>query len=392
MSLTRRNFLKTAAPAGVALAGASRAAAMPANPLPRWRGFNLPGPPEKVPEDDFRMIRDLGFDWVRLPESYWNYLDCDALQTGRLNPRDATRIKESAVAQIDRLIELGRKYSIHVNLALHRGPGFCISDYNPNAVVREPFNLWKDREAEDAFVFHWDMFARRYKGISSRELSFNLLNEPMFPSPRPFLTPAEAIVVDLQNQARKRPSPAMSREDHRRVMTRTAQQVRQHTPDRIIIIDGLDVGRTTVPEMNGTGVCQSVHTYLPAEVSHYRAAWSDAMLDFPTPEWPAKRRDGKGLITRETLETFYEPWGWLAANGVGVHAGEAGGYFQTPHAVFLRWTCDVLDILKGYNIGWALWNFRGYFGVLDSGRADVSYEDWHGHKLDRELLTLLQYH
>jgi len=51
----------------------------------------------------------------------------------------------------------------------------------------------------------------------------------------------------------------------------------------------------------------------------------------------------------------------------------------------------VFDILKHHGIGWALWNFRGNFGVLDSQRADVAYENWHGHQLDRKLLTLLQY-
>jgi hypothetical protein len=35
-------------------------------------------------------------------------------------------------------------------------------------------------------------------------------------------------------------------------------------------------------------------------------------------------------------------------------------------------------------------NFRGSFGVLDSGRTDVKYEDFQGHKLDRKLLELLQ--
>jgi len=64
---------------------------------------------------------------------------------------------------------------------------------------------------------------------------------------------------------------------------------------------------------------------------------------------------------------------------------------KTPHDTFLKWICDVLDILKMHNIGWALWEFRGSFGVLDSGREDVAYETWHGHKLDRKLLTLLQY-
>jgi len=37
-----------------------------------------------------------------------------------------------------------------------------------------------------------------------------------------------------------------------------------------------------------------------------------------------------------------------------------------------------------------MWNFRGSFGIMDSDRRDVQYEDFHGHKLDRKLLSLLQ--
>ena len=36
-----------------------------------------------------------------------------------------------------------------------------------------------------------------------------------------------------------------------------------------------------------------------------------------------------------------------------------------------------------------MWEFRGSFGIIDSGRADVDYEDFRGHKLDRKLLDLL---
>ena len=49
--------------------------------------------------------------------------------------------------------------------------------------------------------------------------------------------------------------------------------------------------------------------------------------------------------------------------------------------VFLAWFGDVLDILSDNGIG---------FGVLNSGRTDVAYEDWYGHKLDRKMLDLLR--
>lgn len=80
----------------------------------------------------------------------------------------------------------------------------------------------------------------------------------------------------------------------------------------------------------------------------------------------------------------------LAGKGVGVHCGEGGAFNKTPHDVVLAWLRDVLEILTGLNIGLALWNFRGPFGIMDSGRTDVEYEDFQGHKLDHKLLSLLQ--
>ena len=98
---------------------------------------------------------------------------------------------------------------------------------------------------------------------------------------------------------------------------------------------------------------------------------------------------GDQYLHREMLEKFYEPWIKLAQSGTGVHCGECGCYTKTPHEIFLAWFGDVVDILTSNGIGFALWNFRGDFGILDSGRADVDYEDWYGHKLDRKLLDLI---
>lgn len=53
---------------------------------------------------------------------------------------------------------------------------------------------------------------------------------------------------------------------------------------------------------------------------------------------------------------------------------------------------DVLDLLTENQIGHALWNFRGDFGILNSGRKDIEYEDWYAHKLDRKMLELLKKH
>jgi hypothetical protein len=97
-----------------------------------------------------------------------------------------------------------------------------------------------------------------------------------------------------------------------------------------------------------------------------------------------------GTNPSQTLVDYLKPWKALTAQGGAVFVGEWGCYNKTPHAVTLAWMRAWLEEWKQARYGWALWNFRGSFGILDSGRSDVQYEDWHGHKLDREMLKLLQ--
>lgn len=87
---------------------------------------------------------------------------------------------------------------------------------------------------------------------------------------------------------------------------------------------------------------------------------------------------------------YVEPFKKLQAQGVGVMVGEWGAFKQTPHEIAMQWMMDCLENWKKAGWGWALWNFRGSFGILDSGRTDATYEDFNGHQLDRKMLDLLQ--
>ncbi len=338
---------------------------MKSNPLPRWRGFNLlekfvakPSPQAAAggssnppfSEKDFEWIAGWGFDFVRLPMSYhcWS------------GPDRWREMDEAQLVHIDQAIELGRRCGVHVCLNLHRAPGYCV---NPPA---EPRNLWRDADALDAFCHQWRSFARRYRGIASRHVSFDLVNEP----------PAA-------EEAR-----GLSRGDHERVIRAAVAAIRQEDGERQIIIDGLSWGNEAVPEVADLGIAQSCRGYSPMGISHYQASWVGGEK-FPPPAWPGGA-DWHETWDRRRLERQYEPWGDLIERGVGVHCGECGSFNRTPHAVFLAWFRDVLEILTARGIGYALWNFRGAFGVMDSGRTDVECEDWHGHALDRKLLSLLQ--
>ena len=379
--MKRRNFIKTTGlvTTGVSLAGNlaySNSVAELANKLPRWKGFNLldyfsPNQGSRnnsgTTEDDFKWMSDWGFDFVRFPMAYPSYLSFD--RSKNITPDEVYKIDEAAVEKVEGIVEMANKYGLHVSLNLHRAPGYCI-----NAGFHEPYNLWQDLEAQEAFYFHWGMWAKRFASKIPKQISFDLLNEP-------------AAIKDMNDQFS--PKTAVPGEIYARVAKKAFETIRSHNPNHLVIADGNDVGSKVIPEIFDLPIGQSCRGYFPHYISHYRAPWVFKNPDeAPKPVWP-------GIINgqefnRESLEKLYAPWIDAVKKGVGVHCGECGCWRETPHEIFLAWFEDVIGILTENKIGYALWNFRGDFGIMDSGRKDVDYEDWHGHKLDRKLLTMLQ--
>ncbi|MEI6646893.1 MAG: cellulase family glycosylhydrolase [bacterium] len=488
---------------GIMLLGSQVIVAGPAQsfvdtrPTVRWRGFNLLGMfvkganPGNYEEEDFQMIHDLGFNFVRLPMDYRFWI-----KEGDWEQIDAERMKP-----IDQAIAWGKQYGIHTQLSFHRAPGYTV------ARPPEKKNLFKDEDALRVCAKHWAFFAKRYKGISSKEVSFNLFNEPS----------------------------EISEADYERVATALVDAIRKEDPTRFIIADGIAWGGRPAQSLFKLGIGQATRGYKPMSVTHYRANWvgtpseppvwppvpmavsplygagkkpwnvplmiedvpagrlevfpsevsgknkvrleadgkilSDYILS-PTegPGWtnvvfkkewhisqgrctgsysvklpvPVKRlalsisegdwagfrkltlttADGKttellfanewgrtnacfrftgfnaaqGFQTHEGVISGEEelkrsaiiPWQPAFDAGITVMVGEFGVHHYTPHGITLALMEDYLKIWKERNLSWALWNFKGSFGILDSGRKDVQYEDFHGHKLDRKMLELLQ--
>ena len=373
--MKRRDFIATTVMATAGIAGHAAFGAPKKNPHPRWKGFNLldffsPDPRQsrrQTTEDNLRWMQDWGFDFVRIPMAYPYYIDID--RSKDITPEDVYKIKEENVERIDRVVDMAHKHNMHVSLNLHRAPGYCV-----NAGFNEPYNLWKDTEALDAFCFHWNMWARRYKNTSPKKISFDLLNEP-------------SLREDMNDQHSKR--SAVPGELYRKLALAASDAIRKENPKHLIIADGNNVGNNVIPEITDLEIGQSCRGYNPGIISHYKAPWANKDPEsLPEPKWPGQV--GDRYLSREMLETYYQPWIDLTKAGVGVHCGECGCWNKTPHDVFIAWFADVLDILKENKIGFALWEFIGSFGILDSGRTDIAYEDWHGHKLDRKLLNLLQ--
>ncbi len=127
------------------------------------------------------------------------------------------------------------------------------------------------------------------------------------------------------------------------------------------------------------------------QISHYKASWVDSE-SWAEPTWPLDLGDGDVWDRDRLYRDCIQPWKDLEAKGVGVHVGEWGAFQHAPHAVILAWMEDFLQLWEEAGWGWSMWNFRGAFGILDSNRTDITYEDFRGHKLDRAMLDLIQQH
>jgi aryl-phospho-beta-D-glucosidase BglC (GH1 family) len=218
------------------------------------KGFNLLGKFDVswsnygFTEKEFKTIRDLGFNFVRLPLDYRTFTQ----------PGNWDNFVEFEFLKIDKAIEWGKKYGVHVSINFHRTPGFCVNSTS-NLPINQQLNLWTDIVAQNAFIKHWEYFALRYKNELPIDVSFNLVNEPTNVS-----EPAYTIL-----------------------MKRAVETIHAISPDRLIFIDGLDYGRKLLLSFKDEpNIAQAIHCYDPFMLTHYQASWVNGSMDWPVPHWP----------------------------------------------------------------------------------------------------------
>jgi hypothetical protein len=219
-----------------------------------WRGFNLLGHfilewnNGGYAESDFILIHELKFNFVRLPMDYRFYTD----------KQDWNSFSEPALQGLDQAIIWGQKYGIHVSLNLHRAPGYCVNPASGKLPAGQEVSLWTDAGAQSAFIRHWAMFAKRYKGVPAEYLSFNLVNEP----------------------------PDMGGAVYAGIMRRAIEAIWAIDKTRPVLVDGTRWATLPVEELTDLDIIQVFHDYNPFTVTHYKADWVEGSDSWPVPTWP----------------------------------------------------------------------------------------------------------
>ncbi len=170
--------------------------------------------------------------------------------------------------------------------------------------------------------------------------------------------PTRALSFDLVNEPPALGLRGFTRDAHEAVIRRTVAAIRTISPDRALVIDGLDGGHLAMPELADLGLTQSVRGATnPCGVSHYEAPWWPGHVGMQEPAYPCNY-DGHWW-DRAGLREFYQPWRDLEAQSVPVHVGEFGCYERTPDDVAQAWFARPVRRVQGVRLGLRPLGVRG---------------------------------
>ena len=295
-------------------------------------------------ESEFALFKKLGLNFARLPIDYRFFVSA----------YDWEHWLEDGLEKVDAAVEYGRKYGIHVNLCLYRAPGKIAypAERGTIAVTRDPVAL-------EAFKRIWREFARRYKGIPNSELSFNLVNEPTF-----------------------------SEKDFIHVFGETVDAIHKVDSGRFILLDGNQCATKPVPHFFNVPLTgQSFRGYAPHQFSHCGVWYGGARPG--TVHWPKSADDKEAQWVVDGQAKMLAKQDCIP-KGYPVMIGEFGCYAKMDHESCLKWMEAGFREWKKRGYGWAIWDYDGPFGFVDSGRPDAEYIEIDGRKIDRKMLELLR--
>lgn len=326
--------------------------------LPFWFWYAPANVDARFSDQDFQLIHDLGFTFVRVPIDLGYVFDessPDLLNHDHLEHIDSG---------FDRLLE----HDLAIVVDLHSTSIADSDASNYSGALEDP-------EFVDVFIRFWQSFAAHFKDRDPEKVFFGPMNEPVFENdPSAWLPIQERLLT----------------------------AIREVAPEHTLIATGARwSSRETLMEIEpyaDPNIVYDFHFYEPFVFTHQGATWTwDAvavMRNVPYPSNPenvASLLDGLPDESRNALEYYGEErWdgqrindeiarvaAWGEANNVRLICTEFGVFGDfAPPADRVQWTQDIRTAFEEYGIGWSMWEYDNSFGLVTrSGSTRVVDED-----------------
>lgn len=290
--------------------------------------------------DDLDLIRDLGFSHVRLSVEPRPLMNWDA-------PGD---LDAAYLGHLDKAIDaiLARGLAVIVDIHAH-------GDFNKK--------LAHDPAHAEAFIGFWSKLAGHLSQRDPEHVFFEVLNEPIM-GPDKWLP----------------------------VQERAIAAIRAAAPDHTIIATGPEwSGINDLPKLKPVAdrnVVYNFHFYDPGLFTHQGASWGwvtwKHSVGTPYPLTTAAIEDLLPRIVdeqtrKELAHAGRQHWdagrieaeiaraaAWASEHGVRITCNEFGVYRQhADPAQRAAWLRDVVAACEKHRIGWAMWDYRGGFALVN---------------------------
>jgi endoglucanase len=301
---------------------------------------------------DIALIAKMGFDHVRLSI---DPMPLAAAMYGFPGPNS------NFLAQLDHAVDTMLANRLAVIIDLHPG-----EDYKQR--------LRTDDQAVERFTAIWRRLAERYADRDPNMVFFEILNEPE--------------ISDAYRWAG--------------IQTRVAAAIREVAPHHTIIAAGAvwsDIWDLLAIEPLADGnVIYNFHFYEPHEFTHQGATWSTPWysyehgIPYPPTEssMPELLKEVPNAADRYYMEKYWlDGWNahriqlmidnaanWARDNHVPLICNEFGVFRDHSDPVSrANWLRDVRTALEADGIGWAMWDYRGNFGVVTKENGQPAQVD-----------------
>ena len=263
-----------------------------------------------VQEEYFDLVKEAGFDFIRLPIRWNAHADKAAPYT----------IDPDFFARIDEI----------VGWALERDLAIIVDFHHYEELMTDPQNH------EDRFLGISKQVAEHYRDYPSSVL-FELLNEPN-----------ARLDALLWNQ----------------YLAEALVVVRESNPTRDVVIGSVSWNAydwlSTLVVPDDEHLIVTFHYYLPFNFTHQGAEWVGGSDQWLGTIWGTDAE--KDEITRH----FDSVSAWAQKHGnVRILLGEFGAYSKAPQDSRIRWTEFVRSEAERHGFAWAYWEFGAGFGAYD---------------------------
>ncbi len=301
---------------------------------------------------DIALIAKMGFDNVRLS------VDATPLEGW---PRGADGLNSEFLARLDKAVDTMLADGLAVTIDVH-----------PESAYKLRVKTTDD--GVDRFVMLWRRLAAHYAGRDPERVFFEIMNEPEVNDPYRWAG----------------------------IQARVAAAIREVAPRQTIIATGGNwsdiVDLLKLHPLEDGNVIYNFHFYDPHQFTHQGAGWGAAWwvyehgIPYPATESSMAElvKEVPDLPNRYEMENYWlDHWdghrirllidegaAWGKMNGVPLICNEFGVFRDhSEPASRNAWIKDVRTALEADGIGWAMWDYRGNFGVVVKADGQAAQPD-----------------